>query len=134
MIAREKEAYNRLHGTDPRQRRTVREKTSTHFTLDGGPRPIGSLARSLSPVLSPSFSEAPSFQVFKGKWCSLYYSLLRLSMTIRSRRNVSKPASLQQVCAPDVIDVISSISLYRDNCPRNFRCIFGMAKLRFFSF
>lgn len=112
MIARETEAYNRLHGTDPGQRRTtVREKTSTHFTLDGGPRPIGSLARSLSPVLSPSFSEAPSSQVFKGKWCSLYYSLLRLSMTIRSRRNDSKPASLQQVCAPDVIAVISSIPL-----------------------
>lgn len=113
MIARKTEVYNRLHGTDPRQRRTtVREKTSTHFTLDGGPRPIGSLARSLSPVLSPSFSEAPSSQVFKGKWCSLYCSLLCLSMTIRSRRNVSKSASLRQVCALDVIVVISSILLY----------------------
>lgn len=31
---------------------TVREKTSTHFTLDAGPARL----RSLSPVLSPSFS------------------------------------------------------------------------------
>lgn len=39
---------------------TVREKTSTHFTLDGRSRPTKDrLARSLSPVLLLS-SEAPS--------------------------------------------------------------------------
>lgn len=102
---------SRLHRTDGRTdpaTTTVREKTSTHFTLDGRPRPISSFAHSFSffLLLSPRRRQGKVVLLLPPSTIARY-SAFRWRFVTAMRWNVScGSASLLSDCV-DIMDAIA---------------------------